>query len=91
MGIGIDQKPFLLLNLILSFIATFQAPMIMMSQNRQAARDKHESIVDFALNYKAEKELDKRQKHLHRVEAELSEIKQMLLGMQRAKNKSDQN
>lgn len=73
-----DGKPFILLNLILSFIASFQAPIIMMSQNRQAARDKHESIIDFAINYKAEQEIDDIQGHLHRVEQELAEIKQLL-------------
>jgi len=73
-----DPKPFILLNLILSFIAAFQAPIIMMSQNRQASRDKHESIIDFAINYKAEQEIDDVQKHLHHMEAELSEIKELL-------------
>ena len=77
LGIQFDPKPFILLNLILSFIAAFQAPIIMMSQNRQAARDKHESIIDFAINYKAEQEIDDMQKHLHRMEAELAEIKEM--------------
>lgn len=76
-----DPKPFILLNLILSFIAAFQAPIIMMSQNRQAARDKHEAIIDFAINYKAEQEIDDVQKHLHRMEADLTEIKDMLREM----------
>ena len=80
LGMQFDPKPFILLNLILSFIAAFQAPIIMMSQNRQAARDKHESIIDFAINYKAEQEIDDMQKHLHRMEAELAEIKGMLKG-----------
>ncbi len=78
LGLQFDPKPFILLNLILSFIAAFQAPIIMMSQNRQAARDKHESIIDFAINYKAEQEIDDMQKHLHRMEAELAEIKTLL-------------
>jgi len=78
LGLQFDPKPFILLNLILSFIAAFQAPIIMMSQNRQAARDKHESIIDFAINYKAEQEIDDMQKHLHRMEAELAEIKALL-------------
>jgi uncharacterized membrane protein len=78
LGLQFDPKPFILLNLILSFIAAFQAPIIMMSQNRQAARDKHESIIDFAINYKAEQEIDDMQKHLHRMEAELKEIKELL-------------
>ena len=78
LGMQFDPKPFILLNLILSFIAAFQAPIIMMSQNRQAARDKHESIIDFAINYKAEQEIDDMQKHLHRMETELKEIKELL-------------
>lgn len=73
-----DPVPFILLNLILSFTAAFQAPIIMMSQNRQAARDKHESIIDFAINYKAEQEIDDMQNHLHRIEGELAEIKKLL-------------
>ena len=78
LGVQFDPKPFILLNLILSFIAAFQAPIIMMSQNRQAARDKHEAIIDFAINYKAEQEIDDMQKHLHRMEAELAEMKEIL-------------
>lgn len=86
-----DPKPFILLNLILSFIAAFQAPIIMMSQNRQAARDKHESIIDFAINYKAEQEIDDVQKHLHRMETELAEIKQMLAAMQPESGETDKS
>jgi len=78
LGLQFDPKPFILLNLILSFIAAFQAPIIMMSQNRQAARDKHESIIDSAINYKAEQEIDDMQRHLHRMEMELKEIKELL-------------
>jgi uncharacterized membrane protein len=74
-----DGPPFILLNLCLSFIAAFQAPVIMMSQNRQASRDKHESIIDFAINYKAEQEIDDMQSHLHRIEGELMEIKKLIL------------
>lgn len=74
-----DPSPFILLNLVLSFIAAFQAPVIMMSQNRQAARDKHESLIDFSINYKAEFEIDDMQSHLHRIEAEIAEIKKLLL------------
>ena len=69
------------MNLCLSFIAAFQAPIIMMSQNRQAARDKHESIIDFAINYKAEQEIDDMQGHLHRIEGELTQIKQLLASL----------
>jgi len=73
-----DSPPFILLNLILSFIAAFQAPIIMMSQNRQAARDKHESIIDFAINYQAEEEINETQARLQNIENQLSEIKEIL-------------
>jgi uncharacterized membrane protein len=73
-----DESPFILLNLILSFIAAFQAPIIMMSQNRQAARDKHESIIDFAINYKAGQEIDAMQSQLNRIEKELRTINKLL-------------
>lgn len=79
-----DPKPFILLNLVLSFIAAFQAPVIMMSQNRQAARDKHEAIIDFAINYKAEQEIDEIHIHLRKMETEINEIKKMLAAMQQA-------
>ncbi|MDQ0200130.1 DUF1003 domain-containing protein [Neobacillus ginsengisoli] len=84
--IHFDEPPFILLNLCLSFIAAFQAPVIMMSQNRQAARDKHESIIDFAINYKAEQEIDDMQSHLHRIEGELIQIKQLLASMHQSGN-----
>lgn len=73
-----DQPPFILLNLILSFIAAFQAPIILMSQNRQSERDKQESVIDFAINYKAEQEIDDMQKHLHRMEKQINEMREIL-------------
>ena len=84
-----DPHPFILLNLILSFIAAFQAPIIMMSQNRQASRDKQESVIDFAINYKAEQEIDDMQGHLHRMESELKEMKEMLASIQSEKVKGN--
>lgn len=73
-----DEKPFILLNLLLSFTATFQAPIIMMSQNRQAKQDKSEAIIDFAINYKSEKDIDDMQGHLHRIEKEIYEVKRLI-------------
>lgn len=81
-----DSPPFILLNLILSFIAAFQAPIIMMSQNRQAARDKHEAVIDFAINYKAELEIDDIQSHLHRIEAQLSKVYKLVDQLQNEKS-----
>lgn len=73
-----DPEPYILLNLILSFLAAFQAPIIMMSQNRQASRDKQEAGIDFALNYRAERNTEDMQGHLHRIEKDLAEIKRLL-------------
>jgi uncharacterized membrane protein len=69
-----DTSPFILLNLILSCLAALQAPIILMSQNRQAARDKQESIMDFAINYKAEQENLEIQKILKQMDNRLNEI-----------------
>ena len=52
-----DPYPFIFLNLLLSMIAAIQAPIIMMSQNRQAARDRFEATKDYEVNLKAEIEL----------------------------------
>ena len=78
MAAHFDVAPFILLNLILSFTAAFQAPFIIMSQNRQAIRDKHEAIVDFSINYKAELEIDAVQKHLRHIELQVADIHKMI-------------
>lgn len=52
-----DPFPFILLNLGLSSLAAFQAPIIMMSQNRQAAKDRLEQRAAFEINLKLELEL----------------------------------
>ncbi|PJA29987.1 MAG: hypothetical protein CO189_00905 [candidate division Zixibacteria bacterium CG_4_9_14_3_um_filter_46_8] len=57
-----DPYPFILLNLILSCLAAMQAPIIMMSQNRQEAKDRLRSEHDYQINLKAEIEI--RQLHI---------------------------
>lgn len=52
-----DPFPFILLNLVLSCIAAIQAPVIMMSQNRQEARDRMQAEHDYQVNLKAELEI----------------------------------
>jgi len=52
-----DPFPFILLNLVLSCLAAFQAPVIMMSQNRQDAKDRLRSEHDYRVNLKAELEI----------------------------------
>lgn len=56
-GAAFDPYPYILLNLILSMLAALQAPVIMMSQNRQAARDRLEATHDYEVNLKAELEI----------------------------------
>jgi uncharacterized membrane protein len=56
-----DPYPFIFLNLILSCLAAIQAPVIMMSQNRQEAKDRIRSQHDYRVNLKAELEI----RHLH--------------------------
>jgi len=52
-----DPYPFILLNLVLSTLAAIQAPVIMMSQNRQEERDRQRAIYDYKVNLKAELEI----------------------------------
>jgi len=56
-----DPYPFILLNLVLSCLAAIQAPVILMSQNRQESRDRLRSEHDYLINLKAELEI----RHLH--------------------------
>jgi len=53
----IDPYPFILLNLALSCLAAIQAPVILMSQNRENQRDRLRAQYDYAINKKAEKEI----------------------------------
>ncbi len=57
----VDPYPFILLNLVLSCLAAIQAPIIMMSQNRQESKDRLRSQHDYQVNLKAELEI----RHLH--------------------------
>jgi uncharacterized membrane protein len=52
-----DPYPYILLNLILSMLAAIQAPVIMMSQNRQAAHDRLDATHDYEVNLKSELEI----------------------------------
>ncbi len=59
-----DPYPFILLNLALSFQAAYAAPIIMMSQNRQAAKDRLAAENDYTINVKAEEEVKAIMHHL---------------------------
>jgi uncharacterized membrane protein len=74
---AVDPYPFVFLNLILSMLAAIQAPIIMMSQNRQAERDRLEAAKDYEVNLKAELEvLSLHQKIDMRVLTELGSLRE---------------
>ena len=82
---GFDPYPFILLNLILSCIAALQAPVIMMSQNRQEEKDRERAKKDYMINLKSELEirvLHEKMDHLimHQ-QQELLEIQQVQIEM----------
>ncbi len=81
-----DPYPFILLNLFLSLQAAYTAPVIMMSQNRQAERDRLEAHNDFNVNVKAEEEvrliiehLESQNKALQEIDKQLNEIRTMIV------------
>jgi len=57
LGKAFDPYPYILLNLVLSCLAALQAPVIMMTQNRQAAHDRIDALHDYEVNVKAELEI----------------------------------
>jgi uncharacterized membrane protein len=67
-----DPYPFILLNLVLSCLAAIQAPVILMSQNRQSQKDRLKADYDYRVNRKAEKEIEEIQTQLNRIEKKLS-------------------
>jgi len=71
-----DPYPFILLNLFLSMLAAIQAPVIMMSQNRQDTKDRLRSELDYNVNLKAELEIGELLSRLGRVEQRLAEPRQ---------------
>ena len=75
-----DPYPFILLNLVLSCIAALQAPIIMMSQNRQAAKDSIRGEFDYKTDLKAELEI----RHINsKIDQLMSHQWQRLLEIQR--------
>lgn len=65
-----DPYPYIFLNLILSMVAALQAPIILMSQNRQAARDRVAAGLDYEVNLKAELEIMALHEKLDRIRIE---------------------
>lgn len=71
---GWDPFPFILLNLMLSFMAAYQAPVILMSQNRMAERDRAKAEQDLAIDRKAEREIQDIQKDLEEIKTLLRKL-----------------
>jgi uncharacterized membrane protein len=73
-----DPYPFILLNLFLSMLAAIQAPVIMMSQNRQDTKDRTRSELDYEVNRRAEMEIRGMGKQLHEIRDTLEDVERLL-------------
>jgi len=73
-----DPYPFILLNLFLSMLAAIQAPVIMMSQNRQDQKDRLRSELDFDVNRRAEAEIQSLARKLNAMNEKIGDIEDLL-------------
>jgi len=73
-----DPYPFILLNLFLSMLAAFQAPVIMMSQNRQDHKDRVRSELDFEVNRHAHAEIQGVAQKINDVGDRIADIEELL-------------
>ena len=73
-----DPYPFILLNLILSMLAAIQAPVIMMSQNRQNTRDRLRSELDYEVNRRAEAEIQGLANKLNHIGDKVADLEDFL-------------
>ena len=83
-----DVYPFILLNLVFSTQAAYAAPIIMMSQNRSAERDRHQADADYKTNLEAKKEIEELMVTLNKIDVDkLDKIIALLEKGQRGPNK----
>lgn len=75
-----DERPFILLNLLLSFQAAFTAPLIMMSQNRQAEIDRRKAEADYIVNRIAKREIEE-------IQQEIRDLKLQIVGKSEKKRR----
>lgn len=81
-----DPYPFILLNLIFSTQAAYAAPIIMMAQNRQNERDRHQAQSDYETNLKAKVEIENLQKEIYSMDNEkLEKIIELLTEIKNSK------
>ena len=73
-----DPYPFILLNLVLSCVAAIQAPLIMMSQNRQEEKDRHRAENDYKVNLKTEIMIEDLYDKVNAILARQSQIEKLL-------------
>ena len=75
-----DPYPFILLNLFLSMLAAIQAPVIMMSQNRQDTKDRLRSELDFDVNRRAESEIQGLSRKLNALGDQIGDLEDLIRG-----------
>jgi CRP/FNR family transcriptional regulator, cyclic AMP receptor protein len=73
-----DPYPFILLNLFLSMLAAIQAPVIMMSQNRQDTKDRLRGELDFDVNRRAEREIQSVTQKLNLLDDQIGDVADLL-------------
>jgi CRP/FNR family transcriptional regulator, cyclic AMP receptor protein len=73
-----DPYPFILLNLLLSMLAAIQAPVIMMSQNRQDTKDRLRGELDYDVNRRAEREIQNVTRKLNLLDDQISDVADLL-------------
>jgi uncharacterized membrane protein len=73
-----DPYPFILLNLFLSMLAAIQAPVIMMSQNRQDEKDRLRGELDYEVNRRAESEIQGHARKLNQLTEKINDVDDML-------------
>jgi CRP/FNR family transcriptional regulator, cyclic AMP receptor protein len=73
-----DPYPFILLNLFLSMLAAIQAPVIMMSQNRQDTKDRLRGELDYEVNRRAEREIQNVTQKLHMLDDKMDDVAELL-------------
>jgi uncharacterized membrane protein len=85
-----DRYPFILLNLALSFQAAYSAPFVMMSQNRQAAKDRLTAESDYKTDVKGEQEISHMMEHLDHQDELILQIVQRLEGQNKTIEQEEQ-
>jgi len=86
-GAQFDPYPYILLNLMLSMTAALQAPIIMMSQNRAAEKDRLAAEQDFRVNLKSELMLEELMRKQRMRDAQMDQLNQTLAALQRGNTK----